>query len=191
MQEKKNRFANLLLSTGRCGVNDLVDWINKGDMFVSPASTKHHGAIAGGLLSHSVGVYDALVKITNSFGVDSPEESKIIVALCHDLCKINTYKQSTRNVKNEQTGQWEKVPVYIVEDDLPLGHGEKSCMILQRFIKPTVEELMSIRWHMGGYDDAARGGWGGSASLSTAQKKYPLAVALHLADMAECYLSKE
>ena len=115
-------------------------------------------------------------------------ESKIIVALLHDLCKVNTYKIGSKNVKNEETGKWEKQPYYFVEDEVPLGHSEKSVILLQAFIRPTIEEIMAIRWHMGGYDDAARGGWGGSASLSTAQKKYPLAVALHLADMAASYL---
>ena len=45
----------------------------------------------------------------------------IFCALLHDLCKANYYKKGTRNVKNDATGQWEKVPSYSVEDLFPLS----------------------------------------------------------------------
>lgn len=186
----KDRFVRLMSAVDRPGIDKLMDWLEKSDFYTSPASTKHHGAVEGGLLEHSLGVLDCLMKITETFNVEAPSESKIIVALTHDLCKVNTYKSGTKNVKNEETGKWDKVPYYFIEDAVPLGHGEKSVILLQAFIRPTIDEIMALRWHMGGYDDAARGGWGGSASLSTAQKKYPLAVALHLADMADSYFRK-
>ena len=188
----KDRFYGLLGDVNRTGMFALKTWLSdKTDMETAPASTKHHGATDGGLMQHSLAVYDALLKITDAFGVDAPHESKIIVALLHDICKLNTYQLGTKNVKNEETGKWEKQPYYFVEDAVPLGHGEKSIILLQAFIRPTIEEIMAIRWHMSGFDDAARGGWGGSAALSTAQKKYPLAVALHLADMAASYFEKK
>ncbi len=74
---------------------------------------------------------------------------------CTTLCKANYYKLGTRNVKNEATGQWEKVPFYSVEDLFPYGHGEKSVFLIERFMKLKVEEAVAIRWHMGGFDDAA------------------------------------
>ena len=78
------------------------------------------------------------------------EESFAICALLHDLCKANYYKVSTRNVKNDATGQWEKVPYYTVEDQFPYGHGEKSVFLIERFMRLKTEEAVAIRWHMGG-----------------------------------------
>ena len=185
-----DRFVGLLSEVQRPGIDKLLEWLEKSDFYTSPASTKHHGAIEGGLLSHSLAVYDALLKITEAFGVSATPETKVIVALTHDLCKVNTYKIGTKNVQNQETKKWEPTQYYFVEDKLPLGHGEKSVILLQAFIRPTIEEIMAIRWHMSGFDDAARGGWGGSAALSAAYKQYPLAVALHLADMADSYFEK-
>lgn len=88
-------------------------------------------------------------------------------------------------MKNEATGQWEKVPSYSVEDLFPYGHGEKSVFLIERFMKLRVEEAVAIRWHMGGFDDAARGG---CFAISEAYDKYPLAVKLHIADLEATYL---
>mgnify|MGYP002667366594 CR=1 FL=1 len=96
-----------------------------------------------------------------------------MVALLHDLCKVGCYKKSFRNVKNDATGQWERVPTFTFDDPLPYGHGEKSVYIVNGFIRLTREEAMAIRWHMGGFDDAARGG---NFSISVAYDKYPIAV---------------
>lgn len=115
------------------------------------------------------------------------EESIAICALLHDLCKANFYKVSTRNVKNEQTGKWEKAPFYQVEDQFPYGHGEKSVFLIERFIRLSTEEAVAIRWHMGGYDEAVKGG---SYAQSAAFDKYPLALALHLADMQATHMDE-
>ena len=108
--------------------------------------------------------------------------------MLHDLCKANYYKAGTRNVKNETTGQWEKVPSYSVEDLFPYGHGEKSVFLIERFVRLKPAEATAIRWHMGGFDDAARGG---NFSISVAYDKYPIAVKLHLADLEATYLREK
>ena len=105
----------------------------------------------------------------------------------HDLTKVNYYTISSRNVKDEATGTWHKEPFYKVDDRLPLGHGEKSVIILQSFIKLTRDEIFAIRWHMGGFDSAAKGG---DYGLSGAFEMCPLAVMTHLADMEATYLSE-
>lgn len=104
------------------------------------------------------------------------------------MCKAQFYKVSTRNVKNDVTGQWEKVPYYTVEDAFPYGHGEKSVFLIERFMRLKTSEAMAIRWHMGGFDDSARGG---SFAISLAYEKYPLAVKLHLADLESTYLKEK
>ena len=105
------------------------------------------GPVTGGLCMHSLNVYHALHD--GFFTEGESEESYAICALLHDLCKANYYKKGTRNVKNDATGQWEKVPSYSVEDLFPYGHGEKSVFLIERFMKLKVEEAVAIRWHMG------------------------------------------
>ena len=132
---------------------------------------------------HSLNVYHALHD--TFFTEGDSEETFAICALLHDLCKANYYKVGTRNVKNDATGQWEKVPFYSVEDLFPYGHGEKSVFLIERFMKLKVEEAVAIRWHMGGFDDAAKGS---CFAISEAYDKYPLAVKLHIADLEATYL---
>ena len=171
----------------RQGSQEFLDWLLKTDFFTAPASTKYHGACEGGLLLHSLNVYKTLRERYFEEGKDS-EESFAICALLHDLCKAQLYKVSTRNVKNDVTGQWEKVPYYTVEDAFPYGHGEKSVFLIERFMRLKTSEAMAIRWHMGGFDDSARGG---SFAISLAYEKYPLAVKLHLADLESTYLKEK
>lgn len=171
----------------RQGSQEFLDWLLKTDFFTAPASTKYHGACEGGLLLHSLNVYKILRERYFEEGKDS-EESFAICALLHDLCKAQFYKVSTRNVKNDVTGQWEKVPYYTVEDAFPYGHGEKSVFLIERFMRLKTSEAMAIRWHMGGFDDSARGG---SFAISLAYEKYPLAVKLHLADLESTYLKEK
>ncbi|WP_444441888.1 hydrolase [Pseudoruminococcus massiliensis] len=171
----------------RQGSQEFLDWLLKTDFFTAPASTKYHGACEGGLLLHSLNVYKTLRERYFEEGKDS-EESFAICALLHDLCKAQFYTVSTRNVKNDVTGQWEKVPYYTVEDAFPYGHGEKSVFLIERFMRLKTSEAMAIRWHMGGFDDSARGG---SFAISLAYEKYPLAVKLHLADLESTYLKEK
>ena len=176
----------------RSGADKLLDWIeNRTDFFDAPASTRYHLAEPGGLVKHSVHVFERLNALCESEdwaakGISKPQKESIaICGLLHDLCKANFYKTSTRNVKNEATGQWEKVPFYTVEDQFPYGHGEKSVFLIERFMRLKTEEAVAIRWHMGGFDDSARGG---SFAISEAYDRYPLAIKLHIADLTATYL---
>ena len=178
----------------REGADKLLDYLmNRSDFFTAPASSKFHNDFEGGLLDHSLNVHKRLVRLLEAeYGdgwkeVFSPE-TVAIVGLLHDVCKINYYKVSYRNVKNDETGQWEKKPFYSVEDDLPYGHGEKSVYIIGGFMKLTREEAMAINWHMGGFDDRVRGG---SYTVGTAYYRYPLAALAHTADFLATYLDEK
>ena len=171
----------------RSGSQELLNWLETTDFFTAPASTKYHCACLGGLVQHSVNVYYTLTERYFNNETDSPE-SFAICALLHDLCKAQFYKVSTRNVKNETTGAWEKQPFYAVEDLFPYGHGEKSVFLIERFMHLKPVEAMAIRWHMGGFDDSAKAG---NFSISVAFEKYPLAVQLHLADLESTYLREK
>ena len=170
----------------RAGSEELLNWLGQKDFFMAPASTKYHCACEGGLAMHSLNVYRVLRE--RYFEEGDSEESFAICGLLHDVCKSQFYKVSSRNVKNEQTGQWEKKPFYMIEDAFPYGHGEKSVYLIERFMRLKPAEAVAIRWHMGGFDEAARGG---SFAISHAYEKYPLAVKLHLADLEATYLREQ
>ena len=194
MPDMKEEFIQIYRENiTREGADALLDYLeNKSDFFKSPASARFHGSYAGGLCEHSVNVYDCLTdylqraRVEELYGLEYTPETVAIVALLHDLCKIGCYKPGTRNVKNEATGQWEKVPTFNFDDPLPYGHGEKSVYIVSGFMRLTREEAMAIRWHMGfsGAED--------KNMVGRALEKYPLAFALSVADMEATYfLEKE
>lgn len=192
----------------RDGSDALLEWLKESDFFVAPASTKFHGAYEGGLLEHSLNVYDCLLGELASMNMTEKysKETVAIVSLLHDVCKIGLYISEPKNqktynldkvaearngqpwaVKHDSLGDfiWETVMGYRCEDQLPYGHGEKSVYILSGFIKLTREEAMAIRWHMGFSDNDFRGG---GQSVGKAFEMYPLAVLTHLADMKATYL---
>lgn len=168
----------------REGADKLLEWLQTTDFFTAPASSKFHCACEYGLVMHSLNVYNVIME-KHFDALTESKESFTLVSLLHDLCKVNFYKESTRNVKNEQTGQWEKVPYYMVEDAFPYGHGEKSVYLIERFLRLKPAEATAIRWHMGGFDDSVRAG---GFTMSYAYDKYPIAVKMHLADLEATYL---
>ena len=184
--ENKERFLDIYnRNIKRAGADRLLEWMdNRTDFFTAPASTKFHGACKEGLVIHSLNVYDILKKRNDESKAYS-DETVAIVALLHDLCKANFYKETTRNVKNDITGQWERVPYYSIDAPYPYGHGEKSVFLIERFLRLTPEEAISIRWHMGGFDESARSG---GYNVGNTFNKYPLAVMLHVSDLEATYL---
>lgn len=188
IQEMQDRFLDICKThIHREGVDELLEWIAKSDFFTAPASTKYHGAYAGGLVEHSLNVYKCLAEIVKRYPeLNISDETVAIVALFHDLCKANFYKTGTRNVKDEESGQWYKKEVYEIDERFPIGHGEKSCIITQWFLRRlSTDELLAIRYHMGGFDAIVKGG---DFSMSKAYEMCPLAPMLHLADMEATYL---
>lgn len=188
MTEKEEFISIFTENIKREGADKLLDFLeNKSDFFTAPASTRYHNAFEGGLLRHSLNVYKCLVaylergRVKDMYKLEANAETAAIVALLHDLCKVNIYRVSYRNSKNDKTGQWEKVPYYEIHDTLPYGHGEKSVYMISGFMRLTREEAMAIRWHMGfsGTED--------KNTIGRALEKYPLAFALSVADMEASY----
>lgn len=171
----------------RKGSAELLEWLETTDFFTAPASTKFHCACEFGLVQHSLSVYNVMTEKHFDPETDS-EESFAICGLLHDICKAQFYKVTTRNVKNEETGAWEKQPYFYVEDSFPYGHGEKSVFLIERFMRLKTSEAMAIRWHMGGFDDAAKAG---NFAIGQAYERYPIAVKLHLADLESTYLREK
>lgn len=184
----KERFIEIFKEKiTREGADKLLEFLEKSDFFTAPASTRYHGAFEGGLLEHSLNVYECLVDILSRprmkelYGVSYSDESIAIAALMHDVCKVNFYKTSFRNAKDE-TGRWVSVPYYTIEDTLPYGHGEKSVYIVSGFLRLTRDEAFAIRYHMGfsGTEDPG--------NVGKALEMFPLAYALCCADMEAAFL---
>ena len=181
--ENKLEFCSRLRATGRDGVEQLIKWLETTDFFTAPASTQFHESYKGGLVQHSLRVSDSMRIVYDTYARSTKnminEGSLQLIALLHDLCKTNYYVESTRNVKNDATGKWEKVPFYKVEDQFPMGHGEKSVWLIERYIRLTPAEALAIRWHMGAYDSAFKGG---EFAFNAARQYTPLVDLLHAAD---------
>lgn len=162
------------------------DWLETTDFFQAPASAGHHLNCEGGLLAHSLNVYDNLRDIARNSDILSgfSGETLALVSLFHDLCKANSYQQSFRNQK-QPDGSWARVPCYTTNPALPMGHGEKSVyLLLQHGVRLTDEEALAIRWHMSGFDDAVKGG---CRDMNRALALSPLVLALQQADMRATY----
>lgn len=172
----------------REGADKLLEYLESSasDFFVAPASARFHSSFEGGLAEHSVNVYECLKsylespRIKEIFGFEYSDESIAIVALLHDLCKINVYKKGFRNVKDEK-GVWQKVDTFDYEDKLPYGHGEKSVYIISGYMRLTREEAFAIRYHMG-YSSTED-----PRNVSAAFEMFPLAFALSTADSEATY----
>lgn len=189
-QKLKDQFITLCRSEiHRNGIEELLLYLEQTDFYTAPASTRFHGNYSGGLVEHSLNVYKAAKQLANQHQeLNISAESIAIAALFHDLCKANLYVLSTKNVKDDTTGIWRKEPFYKTDDKYPLGHGEKSVIILMKYMQLTDDEIYAIRFHMGGFDSAVKGGDG---SMSKAFEICPFAVLLHLADMTATYLMEE
>ena len=186
--DAKERFINIYKEMiHREGSDKLLDYLlsEHCDFFTAPASTRFHGAYPRGLLEHSLNVYDCLCdylsreRAKQVYHMNYSDETIAIVALLHDICKVNCYKESTRNVK--VNGTWTQVPYYEFDDQLPYGHGEKSVYIITGFMRLSREEAFAIRYHMGfsGNDEVR--------NVGQSFEQFPLSFALSCADMEATY----
>lgn len=184
----KERFIEIFKSkVTREGADKLLEYLMSpsSDFFTAPASARFHSSYEGGLVDHSLNVYDCLVSYfdtdrARNFGFSYSDESIAIVALLHDLCKVGIYKKGFRNVKDEK-GVWQRVDTFEYDDQLPYGHGEKSVYIISGYMRLTREEAFAIRYHMGysSTEDAR--------NVSLAFEMFPLAFALSVADSEATY----
>ncbi len=184
----KDEFIEIYRSKiERKGADRLLDYLmsESSDFFTAPSSTRYHGAYEGGLVQHSVNVYHCLVdylsrpRTKELYHMDPSEETVALIALLHDICKLNFYRVEMRNKKTDKG--WIEVPYYTIEDTLPYGHGEKSVYIISSYMRLSREEAFAIRYHMGFSAE------GNKNDIGRAFEMFPLALALHVADMEASY----
>ncbi|MFH1401030.1 MAG: HD domain-containing protein [Nanoarchaeota archaeon] len=169
--ENQRVITALLKEVDRKGVDGLVGWLRDSDYFTAPASTMFHGNVEGGLAAHSLAVYRQFDRRVEEYGFQIPPESVIVAGLLHDACKIDYYGTNTL-----KSGNVSDAKPYKANDAFPIGHGEKSVAMIQRYMPLTEQEAVIIRWHMGPYDPA----W--SDYEDKVEKLYPEAVVFHHVD---------
>ncbi len=189
----KQRFIDLCNEhIHREGLDKVLAYLEKSDFYTAPSSTRFHLNEDGGLCLHSMNVFEAACKIynemakpaivngTSPFTEEVSMESIAIATLFHDLCKIKLYHKTERWKKDDKN-RWVSYPGYEVKDDFPLGHGEKSCLMLSWYMRLKPEEMLAIRWHMGMFD---MGELGTPLRMSffSATDKSPLVSIVHAAD---------
>lgn len=183
----------------RKGAPALLEWLERSGFFEATASRRYHMAQPGGLATHSMNVFKRLREIAirdltdrNAPGVrqlsEAEEETVAILGLLHDVCKVGVYHQETKRRKNPDTGKWEDCLGYTFRDPFPLGHGEKSLFLIARHMELTEEEALAIRWHMGAYDDAVKGG---GRSMTEAMNLTPWVWRLQEADMCAAWIDEK
>ena len=189
----------------RPGSEEVLKWLETSDFFDAPASTKYHLAVPGGLCRHSINVYARLKGLLQyAYGDNCPysEETIAIVALLHDVCKVDCYRPTWKNqktydlekveaaerwqVKRDAGGAfiWESVAGYEYDEKFIYGHGEKSVYLICNLMDLSNEEAVAIRFHMGPYQD------GEKQNAGKAFAQFPLAFWLHMADSAATFIDE-
>ncbi|MGN0068047.1 MAG: HD domain-containing protein [Bacteroides sp.] len=188
-KEMKEEFLNLLRSTEREGVEDLIEALEEMGFFTAPASANHHLNVEGGLLEHSLNtckaalaIYEGLKPLDPSMEKEVRRDSIILSSLLHDVCKSDIYKRSVKKRKNN-VGQWEDVEGYSVSyKNFPMGHGEKSVILLLcNGLSLYDDEMLAIRWHMGAWG-INMNSFEDQRCYDTSRKLYPLVSIIQAAD---------
>lgn len=143
----KDKIIELLIGTVRRGIESLIKYLEDGGFFEAPASTRYHGAYAGGLAAHSLRVYVLLIKLCPTNICDATGagqnplpldcDSLVIASLLHDVCKMGAY------IGTEKPYKWNK--------QQPKGHALLSLERIKKHIKLTELEELMIKYHMGVY----------------------------------------
>ena len=202
IQENKERFENLLLNESilgnLSGTREILEFLDISDFYQAPASINYHGNYKGGLCEHCLQVHDNIFAVSKVFENEYTSKTLTFVSLLHDICKVGIYSKQFRNrKKTDENGKdildkngkpiWENIEIYVIDDNYPIGHGEKSVILLQQFFTLTKDEIFAIRWHMGGYDDLTKS-YIGNITANKACNLSPLITLLHIADLTSIFL---
>ena len=189
IKANKEEFLELLRSTKRVGIEDVITDIEELGFFTAPASAGHHLNVEGGLVLHSINtckaalaIWEGMKPLEPSLATEVKRDSIIIASLLHDVCKSDIYKRSVKKRKNA-LGQWEDCEGYKVSyKDFPMRHGEKSVILLLcSGLDLSDDEMLAIRWHMGAWG-INMNSYEDERCYDTARALYPLVSIIQTAD---------
>jgi len=198
----KEKFIEIVNSIEREGFfkEQLIAKLENSDFFYAPASTKYHNSYKGGLCEHCLNVYNNLVKLNEMKNTQLSEDTMKIVALFHDLAKMNFYETYFQNKKRYHAGgskkdeggnyDWEAVTAYKIREANERfifgNHEQTSEFMLRTYCPLTYEESIAVLHHHGGMSwDSAKD------NIGEVFARYPVALLLYMADMMSAYIDEE
>ena len=177
--DNKKYVVDALMSTGRPGMKDLIQYMEECGFFEAPCSTKFHIASKFGLVHHTRNVMETAerigVALLGGAEYNNIQESVIISAGLHDLGKMGQFEKPLYATKKLKDGSDAKVTYEQNKDLLPVDHEIRSIAIASMFIDLTEEEQFAILYHNGLY------GTDGRYSLQSHET--PLYLIVHTADL--------
>jgi 23S rRNA maturation-related 3'-5' exoribonuclease YhaM len=186
MEELKAKFNRLLMSTGRRGMNDLINHLTINGFYKAPCSASFHLSCEGGLLLHSISVYEIANKIYQALELQIPYDSVVLTSLLHDCGKLGNWGKPLYEPNYLKSGEISTAKPYVCNSELQFGvlHELASIQIVEKFIELTEDEHNSILGHNGLY---------GVFKNQISGKETPLYLLTHTADMfsSRFYETKE
>ena len=173
-------ILELLNEIKREGIRDYIKYIENSDFFYAPASTKYHRNYPGGLAEHCLNILEPL-KISNSRLMEKkqlPEDSLIIIALGHDICKEGLYIEDNGSYRT-----FEGHPAHY-------KHSILSIERIEKYMKLTRTERDIILYHMGLFSCYEYGMEYTPEDLMRAIKRHPLVQIFAAIDMEETHWQK-
>ena len=181
----KNKIKELLLSTKREGIENLIKHMEEQGFFKAPCSTQYHLSKEEGLAEHSCNVLEIAFEIARVLYPEIPRDSLIICSLLHDIGKMGQYNKpnyvpnmlkgrATKANSNPEPYQSTAKPYISNPELLHVDHEVRALSIISKFIDLTEEEQQAILWHNGLY---------GSFKYQIQGNETPLYLILHYADM--------
>ena len=141
---------------------------------------------------------------TNFYQLDEEEPSQAQLKYVQDLCeqvgikmpsKTERTKSYISSVINDLKSGKKELPIfrpsYKIADQLPMGHGEKSVYIINKFMQLEDTEALAIRWHLGGFVPGVNFNYPSGAPQKQAMRENKLQALLITADIAASYLVDE
>lgn len=159
LDEKKAFLEGALTGTGREGIDKIVRFLDDTDFYRAPGAAVYQSNYAGGLLDHSLitfataaRVCGAMKEVMPSISGRLPDESVAIASLLHGVCKVGYYRAEEKR-RRRTDGEWESYDYYVADDNFPIGHSEKSVIMLVTLgLKLTPDEMIAIRYSTGMWD---------------------------------------
>ena len=149
----------------------------------SPASTRFHLNVEAGLLQHSIGVAEMLLRFRDFLAPEISDESCVIVGLFHDVGKVGM-PGCPLYMKNDN--EWEirnRNMRYRTNPDLTqMGLAARSLYLVSKYISLSDAEAQAILYHDGQYIEDNR---------CVAHKEEPLTLLIHWSDYWTAHVYEE
>jgi hypothetical protein len=182
----KVRYESLkqLVSGRKDPFDNFIHFLEKETTWLSsPASTRFHLCEEGGLLKHSIGVAETLLKFREFLAPGISEESCVIVGLFHDVGKVGMPgKPLYISNDNEWMVQKRGIKFKVNPEVVSMGLAVRSLYLVAKHLPLTDAEAQAIAYHDGQYIDDNK---------VIAHDEEPLTLLVHWADYWTAHIYEE